>query len=267
MAKLFAITIIVIAIGSAVPIVEGIWTQPVDISTHGAEIDKQYTETMWEAGLSFLAAQIFLAIFIWKYSNRREDAKITSFPGGATALVLAAFILVGVEVVALGIFGTQAWAKVYFEPPGPKAMPIQVQAGQFAFYFRYPGPDGVFGPVHPDLISEATQNIFGLDPAHDPASKDDIVTAELAIPVNREIHLLMHSKDLGHSFYVRELRIQQDFVPGLDLSVHFTATKIGKYEIVCTQLCGLGHYNMKAYLEVMSQGDFDKWLVQQAALQ
>ena len=93
------------------------------------------------------------------------------------------------------------------------------------------------------------------------------MTAELAIPANREVRLLMHSKDLGHSFYVRELRIQQDFVPGLDLSLHFTATKIGRYEIVCTQLCGLGHYNMKAYLNVMSPEDFDKWLAQQAALQ
>jgi cytochrome c oxidase subunit 2 len=53
-------------------------------------------------------------------------------------------------------------------------------------------------------------------------------------------------------------------VPGLDLSVHFTATKTGKYEIVCTQLCGLGHYNMKAYLNVMSQADFDAWLKQQS---
>ena len=160
-----------------------------------------------------------------------------------------------------------AWAKVYFAPPGPGAMPIQAQAGQFAFYFRYPGPDGTFGPLHPDKINEANENFFGLDPVSDPDSKDDIVTAEMAIPVNQEIHLLMHAKDLGHSFYVRELRVQQDFVPGLDVSVHFTATKVGKYEIVCTQLCGLGHYNMKTYLEVMSQEDFDSWLKQQAALQ
>ena len=95
-------------------------------------------------------------------------------------------------------------------------------------------------PLHADQISEANANFFGLDTTHDQDSKDDIVTAELAIPVNKEIHLLMHSKDVGHSFYVPELRIQQDFLPGLDLSVHFTATKIGKYEIVCTQLCGLG---------------------------
>src|SRR5258708_21409336 len=77
----------------------------------------------------------------------------------------------------------------------------------------------------------------------------------------------MHSKDVGHSFFVRELRVQQDFVPGLDVSLHFTATKVGKYEIVCTQLCGLGHYNMKAYLDVLSQDDFNDWLKKQAAMQ
>jgi cytochrome c oxidase subunit II len=146
-------------------------------------------------------------------------------------------------------------------------MPIQVQAGQFAFYFRYPGPDGTFGPTYPAKIDEGNQNFFGLDTDHDPDSKDDVVTAEMAVPVNREVHLLMHAKDVGNSFYVRELRIQQDFVPGLDLSLHFTATRIGKYEIVCTQLCGLGHYNMKAYLEVMSQDDFDKWMKQEVAMQ
>ena len=66
--------------------------------------------------------------------------------------------------------------------------------------------------------------------------------------------------EMARHAHMRELRIQQDFVPGLDLSVHFTATKIGKYEIVCTQLCGLGHYNMKAYLQVVSQDEFDQWL-------
>jgi len=181
--------------------------------------------------------------------------------------VIAAFLLVGTEVLALGVFGAKAWASVYFDPPEANAMPIQVQAGQFAFYFRYPGPDGRFGPIHPDLINEANENFYGLDTTHDPDAKDDIVTAEMAVPVGRQIRLLMHSKDLGHSFFVPELRIQQDFVPGLDLTVHFTATKIGKYEIVCTQLCGLGHYNMKAYLYVYSPEDFDAWLKKEAALQ
>jgi cytochrome c oxidase subunit II len=267
MAKVFAVTLIIIAIVSAIPILRHTWWLPEDISTHGLPIDEQMSETMAEAGISFLASQILLAIFVWKFSSPKPGEKIRNFPGGAMGLVIAAFLLVGTEVLALGAFGAKAWAGIYLTPPAADSVPIQVQAGQFAFYFRYPGPDGTFGPTHPDRISEANQNLFGLDVDHDADAKDDIVTAEMAIPVNREIHLLMHSKDVGHSFYVPELRVHQDFVPGLDLSIHFTATKIGRYEIVCTQLCGLGHYNMKAYLSVMSQDDYANWLKKEAALQ
>ena len=267
MGKFFAVTIFVIAILSAIPIVRHTWWMAPDISTHGAPIDEQMSETMAEAGISFLASQIILAWFIWRFSNPRPGEKIKNFPGGGKAMVWAAFLLVGTEVLALGLFGVKAWANVYFVQPSANAMPVQVQAGQFAFYFRYPGPDGTFGTIHPEMLNEANQNFYGLDTDHDPDAKDDIVTAEMAVPVNREIHLLMHSKDVGHSFFVPELRVQQDFVPGLDLSVHFTATQIGRYEIVCTQLCGLGHYNMKAYLSVLSQQDFDNWLKKEAALQ
>jgi cytochrome c oxidase subunit 2 len=267
MGKLLAVTIIVIAILSAIPVIMHTWEPPADVSTHGKLIDDQMADTMIEAGVSFLAAQFLLAIFIWQFSSRRADAKPRTFPGGAKGLVIAAIVLVGVEVLALGAFGAKAWAQVYFTPPAVDAIPIQVQAGQFAFYFRYPGPDGKFGPLHPELINEGNQNLFGLDPEHDVDSRDDIVTAEMAIPVNKEIHLLMHSKDVSHSFFVPALRIHQDFVPGLDLSVHFTATQVGKYEIVCSQLCGLGHYNMRAYLEVMSQQDYEDWLKKQAAAQ
>jgi cytochrome c oxidase subunit 2 len=267
MGKLVAVTLVLITIASAVPILAHVWVPPADISTHGHLIDEQMADTMAEAGICFIAAQLLLAVFIWMFSNRGPQDKIRNFPGGAKALVTAAFLLVGTEVLALGFFGTKAWADIYFKPAAADSLPIQVQAGQFAFYFRYPGPDGKFGPLHPDKINEANQNIFGLDVDNDPDSKDDIVTAEMGAPINKEIHLLMHAKDVGHSFYVRELRIQQDFVPGLDLSLHFTATKVGRYEIVCTQLCGLGHYNMKAYLNIMSQADYDEWIKKQAALQ
>ena len=265
MGKLLAIVLVVIAVLSAYPIVTNMFVLPEDISTHGHAIDDQIHDTMLEAGLSFVGAQIVLAIFVWSFSNRRAGSALKNFPGGAKVAVIAAFVLVGTEVLALGVMGQKAWAQVYFTSPRPDAIQIQAQAEQFAYYFRYPGPDGKFGAIHPDKIDEGNQNYFGLDPANEVEARDDIVSGELVIPVNREIQLLMHAKDVGHSFYVRELRIQQDFVPGLDLSVHFTATKIGKYEIVCTQLCGLGHYNMKAYLNVMSQDDYEKWLKEQAA--
>ncbi len=267
MGKLFGVILTIIALVSVYPIAVHKYAQPADISTHGHAIDEQLSDTMAEAGFAFLGAQLLLASFVWKFSGRKEGSKIRNIPGGAKLMVAAAFIFVGTETLALGVFGQKAWAAVYFTVPKPDAMQIQAQAGQFAFYFRYPGVDGKFGALHPDKIDESNQNFFGLDPANEVESRDDIVSGELAIPVNREIQLLMHAKDVGHSFYVRELRIQQDFVPGLDLSVHFTATQTGKYEIVCTQLCGLGHYNMKAYLNVLSQEDFEKWMKQKISEQ
>jgi cytochrome c oxidase subunit II len=266
--KVFAVIVIVIALLSAVPIITHTFlgatvAPPEDISTHGYQIDKQLDDTMIEAGLAFLAAQIVLGFFVWG-AGGKKDAKLKNFPGGARYLVIAAVLLVGAEAIALGALGTKAWGDVYFKTAAPDALPIQVQAGQFAFYFRYAGPDGKFGGIHPDKIDEGNSNFFGLDPENDVPARDDITSGEMVIPINKEIHLMMHAKDVGHSFYVRELRIQQDFVPGLDLSLHFTATKVGKYEIVCTQLCGLGHYNMKAYLNVMAQDDFDKWLKAQS---
>src|SRR5271167_1632091 len=267
MGKLLAIVLVIIALASAYPIVTHMFPLPEDISTHGHSIDDQINDTMWEAGVSFVAAQLVLAYFVFAFTGRKEGSPLKSFPGGARVMVIGAFLLVGSEILALGVLGQKAWANVYFAPSRPDAIQIQAQAEQFAFYFRYPGADGKFGAIHPDKIDEGNQNYFGLDPANEVEARDDIVSGELVVPANREVQLLMHAKDVGHSFYVRELRIQQDFLPGLDLAVHFTATKVGKYEIVCTQLCGLGHYNMKAYLNVMSPEDYDKWLKAQEAAQ
>lgn len=179
-------------------------------------------------------------------------------------MVALASVLVGIEVLVLTLVGSKVWAGIYQSPPDPGSLRIDVQAEQFAFYFRYAGVDGSFGGTHPDLIDDANGNFFGLDPANDTTARDDIVTATLAIPVNKPILLSMHAKDVGHAFYVPELRIQQDFVPGLVIPLHFTATDTGRFELVCTQLCGLGHYNMRAYLEVMPQEQFDQWLKDQA---
>jgi cytochrome c oxidase subunit 2 len=264
MGKLLAVVLVLISIGSAAPVLMHTWWMPEDISTHGHMIDHQMKETMAEAGIAFVAAQLVLALFVASFGDRRDGRKYTHLPGGAKAVVIAAIVLVGTEVLALGVFGKDAWAEVYFRPAAANALPVQVQAEQFGFYFRYAGPDGKFGPMHPDKIDEGNQNFYGLDPANDLESRDDIVAASLVVPVNRPISLLMHAKDVGHSFYVRELRIQQDFVPGLDIPMHFTATKVGRYEIVCTQLCGLGHFNMRAYLEVKSEEDFAQWLKQQS---
>jgi cytochrome c oxidase subunit 2 len=160
-------------------------------------------------------------------------------------------------------------------------MKIEVWGQQFAWYFRYPGPDGQFGPNHigsrfdaamgkyieDNKVNDATGNFLGLDRDHDAASKDDIVTATLGIPVNQPVEIILRSKDVTHSFFVRELRLKQDLVPGMEIPIHFTATKTGRYEIACAELCGLGHYKMRAFMDVMTQEDYQNWLQKMAEAQ
>jgi cytochrome c oxidase subunit 2 len=267
MGKLFAVILVVVTVVSSTIFISRIWWLPADISVLGVGIDRQMAETMISAGVLFVVSQFVLAFFVWQYGDKGDGRPIKIFPGGATPMVLGATLLVGAEIVVLSLVGTKVWAGIFLSAPDPKALRIDVQAEQFAFYFRYPGRDGTFGTMHPDLIDDGNNNFFGLDPANDTTARDDIVSASLVVPVNRPILLTLHAKDVGHAFYVPELRLQQDFIPGLAIPLHFTATKVVKKEIVCTQLCGLGHYNMRAYMDVMPEKQFAQWMADQAAQQ
>ncbi|MDB4899050.1 MAG: hypothetical protein JWN53_858 [Gemmatimonadetes bacterium] len=265
MGKLFAAVVTIITLVSAAIFALHVWWMPPDISVLGVGIDTQLAETMAATGVMFVGAQLVLALFVWRSADGNALRAIRRFPGGAMPMVAASILIVGAEIMVLTMFGSKVWASIYMTPPEPGSVQVDVQAEQFAYYFRYPGPDGRFGPVHPDKIDEGNDNYFGLDPANDTTSRDDIVSASLEVPVNKPISLTLHAKDVGHSFYVPDLRIQQDFVPGIVVPIHFTATKTGKYELVCTQLCGLGHYNMRAYVEIVTQAEFEKWLTDHAS--
>lgn len=264
MGKLFAVAVAVITLISAALFVTHTWWLPADISVLGQGIDHQMAETMVFTGALFVAAQLALALFVWQSSDVAAERALRVFPGGATFMVVFATVIVSLEVLSLIFVGTKVWSKIFLDPAPANALHIDVQAGQFAFYFRYAGPNGKFGVPHPELINEGEGNFFGLDPKDDTAARDDIVSASLVVPVHQPVLLTMHSKDVGHSLYIPELRLQQDFVPGLVIPVHFIATTETKTEMVCTQLCGLGHYNMRAYVEVLSTDAFAKWLVDQA---
>jgi cytochrome c oxidase subunit 2 len=264
MGKFFAIVLIIITVVSSYFIVAHTWWPPETITVLGLRIDHQFVETMWEAGILFVLSQFVLAAFAWQFGDKKDGRKLKNFPGGAMPLVIAGIAVVGVEVLFLSLVGSKVWADIYFVPAPADALHVDVQAEQFAFYFRYPGPDGQFGPIHPEKINDGNGNYYGLDPANDVAARDDIIVGTLTVPINKPVLLTLHSKDMIHNFYVPELRLQQDIVPGLDIPIHFTATKTGKFEIVCTQLCGLGHFNMRAFLEVLPQDQFDQWLKSQS---
>jgi cytochrome c oxidase subunit 2 len=237
-----------------------IWPMPPAITRVGDWIDGQYSLTLWITGIIFILAQLALAWVVFRY---RDHGQKVHFVRGSHVLEVVWTTATLVLFMAMGAMAVHAWAQVHFTSPKPNALDIDVMAEQFTWNFRYAGPDGKFAPAAPQYYNDSYGNPFGINP--DSKDKDDIVSPVLVVPVDREIELRMQSKDVIHSFYVRELRIKQDVVPGMIIPIHFTPLKIGKYELLCAQLCGMGHNRMHSYLEVVSEADFQKWLKQQEA--
>lgn len=237
------------------------WWFPPAITSFGHEVDAQFSRTLVIVGIVFVLSQLALAYAIFKFRDRGQRA--TYSEGNQTMEVLWTLATI-VLFVGLGVMARNAWAEVHFRPAAPGALQIEVTGQQFAWNFRYPGADGKFGRLNPQLVNASGGNPLGLDPG-DPDSKDDLVVPVMAVPVNREIELMVRSQDVTHSFFVRELRLKQDAVPGMIIRVHFTATEPGSYEIPCAELCGLGHYRMHSTLTVMSDAEYQKWLKEQAA--
>ncbi len=272
MAFLFALVLAMITAVSVALVAMHVWWFPIDIAAHGAAIDHQFSVTFVITGIIFVFAQLALAYLVWRYRGR-EDGRKAVYSRGGNAVELLWVVVAAILFIGLDFMGYRTWARMHFTGAQPQALRIEVWGEQFAWFFRYPGPDGRFGPVHPALMDDSMGNYLGLDRRHDPASKDDIVTATLGVPVGTPVDLILRSKDVIHSFFVPELRIKQDLVPGMEIPIHFTTTEQGlkqdggRYEIVCAQLCGLAHYRMRAFLQIMTEKNFEKWLRQQAAMQ
>jgi cytochrome c oxidase subunit II len=239
----------------------GLYPAPPPITEVGVTVDHQYALTLAVTATVFILSQLGLAYAVFRFRDHGQKAHFTRGSNTLEAVWTTATIVL---FLGLGLMGHKAWAEVRFTQAAPDAIQVEVTANQFVFNFRYPGADGKFGKLDPKQISASTGNPLGID-ANDPAGKDDIVVPTLTVPVNHEVNLLIRSQDVIHNFYVRELRIQQDAMPGMVIPLHFTPNTIGQYEVVCTQLCGLGHSRMHSYLNVVSDADYDTFLKQQAA--
>ena len=263
-AVLFALAILILVALVVISFVSRQYAAPAPITANARDIDHQYHLTLSITGILFVAAQLALAFAVFAFRDRGQRARFfagnlgVEIAGGTAAIII---------FLGLGFLGRKAWAAVRYTGPPTGSIQIEVTEMQFQFVFRYPGPDGRFGRIDPALISASTGNTLGVDP-NSPEGNDDIVTSgTLAVPVGRPIELLLRSQDVVHAFFVRELRLQQDAVPGLVIPIHFTPDRVGDYDIVCTQLCGLGHSKMHAVLKVVSGTEYENFLKQQAAAQ
>jgi len=211
------------------------WWFPPPISQHGLDYDSQFMRTLVVVGIIFFLAQFALGYVIVKF---KDDGRRAQYSHGNNKLEAIWTSAAAVLFIGLVLMGAKIWAGVHFEEAPANAMIVEVMAKQFAWSFRYPGPDGKFGKTDLKLINDAAGNPMGID-EKDPAGKDDIVSASLRVPVGKPINLRMQSRDVIHNFFVRELRMKQDIVPGMEIPFHFQADKVGIYEVPCSELCGL----------------------------
>jgi cytochrome c oxidase subunit 2 len=242
------------------------WWLPVGAAASAGFIDRQFTFTFIIMGIVFLAAQLGLGYIVWRYKQTPSSPPV-AYSHGNTTLEIMWTALTTILFVGLNLMGSTSWALQRFdrEPP-PDDVKVEVTGMQFAWYFRYPGPDGKYGATSPTLMdpSAGGEAAVGLDTS-DSAAKDDVVTGTMYLPVDREVDVSLRSVDVIHDFFVPQLRFKQDAVPGLNIHMHFTPTAVGEYEIACAELCGLGHYKMHGMVHVVSQQDYDKWLASREA--
>jgi cytochrome c oxidase subunit 2 len=208
----------------------------------------------------FLAGYLALAYFIWRGSGRdsigRRLASRRMEIGLSVALGLGMAIIAEGGVLAIGM---PVWTEYFDAVPPADAVLVEVTAQQFMWNVRYPGADGKFGRTDPRLIDDTT-NPLGIDRS-DPAGRDDVYAInDITVPFGRAVRVRLRSKDVIHSFFLPHFRVKQDAVPGMTLEVVFFPTRTGQFELACAQLCGLAHYRMRGFFNVVSSAEFEQWL-------
>ena len=216
---------------------------PVLASENGRPVDDLIIYIHWLMIALFVGWFGYFVYALWRF-NARRNPKADHVGVRSHASSYIEVIVAGIEVILLVFIAIPLWghsSDVSKIPDAKDAVTLQIVAQQFNWNVRYPGKDGVFGKQSMTFVAEA--NMFGVDP-NDPAGKDDVQlspASEIHVPVGKPVICYISSKDVIHSFKVIALRVTQDAIPGMRIPTWFKATKEGKYQINCAQLCGSGH--------------------------
>jgi len=256
MGRVLAVIIWILTLLSVVIFFNKKWWFPPAISEHAPALDRQFMITIIVVGIAFVAAQVGLGWMVWKYRDTGKPGDRALYTHGSNRLEVVWTVITAIVFIGLAVMGQSVWAslRLYDAPPG--SYTVEVVAQQFQWNFHYAGNDNLFGRTDPRLIDDSALNFIGLDES-DANARDDAVTTTLAIPVNRPVELRLRSKDVIHSFWVPPLRFKQDLVPGMEIKVHFTATRVGRYELACAELCGQLHFKMRAYMLVLPDDELN----------
>jgi cytochrome c oxidase subunit 2 len=255
MGRALAVFLWVMTLLSVWMFVSGRWWFPAAISEHGPAYDRQFILTIVVVGIAFVTAQMALGYAVWRFRDTGGGERAV-YSHGNNRLEIIWTVVTGAIFITLALLGQRVWWNLHMQEAPPGTAQVKVLAQQFQWNFHYPGADGQFGRTDPRKISDESLNYIGLDET-DPAAKDDAVTQILVSQVNRPIELTLASRDVTHSFWVPPLRFKQDAVPGLDIKVHFTPQKVGRYEIACAELCGQQHYKMRSYMLILPDDEYN----------
>jgi len=233
----------------------GIYGLPPCLTLSGQKIDFIFRFIFWLTAVVFVLTQGTYITYLIKY--RYKPGVKAHYSHGNNALEVVWTTLPTIIFLALAIYSNQVWDQIH-SPAPENALTVDVSAYQFGWQMRYPGVSGKLSPS--DVKKISPENPFGTDPS-DPRTAQDVISPDLVVPVDRPVHVLLHSRDVIHSFYVPEFRLYQDCVPGRTIGwVWFQATRTGEFQLACNQLCGTGHYNMKAPIRVVTETEFNQWL-------
>ena len=252
-----AIFLLVLVVGSVVFTFVSPWWFT-DIASNWGTIDTTVLITFWVCGVVFVAVGLFMAYSTWKFRHQ-EDSRAEYEPENSRLeWILTIVTTIGVALMLAP--GLIVWED-YVNVPDD-AQEFEVLAKQWTWAFRFPGEDGKFGTVHVRNIN--VDNPFGMNP-DDPNGADDVLVNrnEVHLPINHPFKALLRSNDVLHDFWVPEIRAKMDAVPGMITYFWFEPTKVGKYDILCAELCGRGHYTMRGEFYIDTQEDFDAWLAAQ----
>jgi cytochrome c oxidase subunit 2 len=229
-----------------------------DIAADWGTIDLTINITFWVTGFVFIACNLFMAYCVWKFRAKEGHKAVYEPENHKLEAGLSIFTTIGViAMLAPGLF---VWAS--FVTPPENAAEYEVLGQQWQWQFRYPGADGILGTADTEFVSES--NPFGVNPA-DPNGRDDVVVndPDMHLPVNQPVKALLRSNDVLHNYTVAQFRVKMDLMPGLTSYLWFDPTEVGTYDILCEELCGIGHFIMRGSVTVDTQEDFDAWIAEQ----
>ena len=235
---------------------------PIGASVHSGQVDTVIGAVHLLMLVLFVGwGGVFAYVLIRFRRKRNPKASYTGTKSHASRYIEGA--VAAIEVALLFGLSVPVWARQIANPtPADQALTLRVVGQQFTWNIHYPGPDGVFGRMAVDLITAG--NPLGVD-REDIFGRDDVVSVgEMAIPVDQKVRIELSTLDVIHSFFLPEMRVKQDAIPGMVIPLSFTATQTGDWEIACAQLCGVGHYRMRGFFSVLDQQGYDGWLVARA---